>query len=255
MNSKLLLGKNFSRYAESYDKYCAVQNLCARDLIAKIGPKDFSSILDIGCGTGNFTRLLKDKFPNAGIMAIDISRGMLRIAKEKLKMGGIEFLEDDAETVIFDRSFDLISSNATLQWTEDLEKTLASYRGMLRDDGSIWFSIFAQETFCELSTAIREVFGRDAHISTSSFIRRDKIKMIMESHFKNARVQERSYKERYASLRELLDRIRFTGTRGWGAGNGVIWTRKRIDELESVYIKRFGEIRATYQVFFCGGNR
>ncbi len=255
MNSKLLLEKNFSRYAKSYDKYCTVQNLCAEELISKIGPKGFNSILDIGCGTGNFTRLLKDRFPNAKITAIDISRGMLRIAKEKLKMDGIEFLEDDAEAVVFDRSFDLISSNATLQWMGDLEKTLASYQGMLREGGSIWFSIFGQETFCELSTAIREAFGGDAHISTSNFIKQDKIRSIMKNHFKNTRVEERSYKECYASLREFLDKIRFTGTRGCGAGSGIIWTRKRIDELESIYIKRFGQIRATYQVFFCGGNR
>ena len=190
MISKLILEKNFSRYAESYDKYCDVQNLCAEELISKIGPKGFKSILDIGCGTGNFTRLLKDKFPNAKITAIDISRDMLRIAKEKLKDQGVEFLEDDAETVILERRFDLIASNATLQWMDDLERSLVSYRDMLQEEGAIRFSIFGQETFLELNCEIREVFGKDARVIASDFSKYDDLKRIIAGHFNDAHVED-----------------------------------------------------------------
>ncbi|MFH1753035.1 MAG: malonyl-ACP O-methyltransferase BioC [Candidatus Omnitrophota bacterium] len=253
--SKILLAKNFSRYAQSYDDYCAVQDLCARELICKIGPESFGSILDIGCGTGNFTRLLKTKFPYAGITAMDISRDMLKIARAKLRDGGIEFLEEDAETVALDKRFDLISSNATLQWMEDLDRSLASYRHMLREDGMIWFSIFGRDTFCELNTAMQEIFGKEARVSASCFVGADDLGRMMNRLFRNVSIEERRYQESYSSLKELLDTIRFTGTRGWGANNGAVWTRKRMEGLERAYLKRFGGIRATYQVFFCGGNR
>ena len=120
MIDKSLVEKNFSRYACYYDAYSTVQNLSASDLAAGIGESKFKSILDIGCGTGNYTALLRNKFPGARIKALDISGEMIKVAKEKLRGGEIEFIVGDGEALNLREKFDLISSNASFQWFTNL---------------------------------------------------------------------------------------------------------------------------------------
>ena len=59
---KAVVVKNFSKYAFSYDQHTDVQNEVA-GMLARLLPKDgVANILEIGCGTGNYTEILKDKF-------------------------------------------------------------------------------------------------------------------------------------------------------------------------------------------------
>ena len=96
---KELIKRNFSRYAGHYDKYCNIQNECAARLINKLNGADFHNILDIGCGTGNYTRLLRRKFPDARIKAVDISGKMIERARGKLSAEKTKFITTDAETI------------------------------------------------------------------------------------------------------------------------------------------------------------
>jgi ubiquinone/menaquinone biosynthesis C-methylase UbiE len=71
-------------------------------------------ILDLGCGTGSTTRLLKQKFPNAEVVAIDLSPYMLVVADDKARQAGltIQFQQGKAEQLSFpDRSFDLVTAS------------------------------------------------------------------------------------------------------------------------------------------------
>ncbi|MBI4779975.1 MAG: methyltransferase domain-containing protein [Oscillatoriophycideae cyanobacterium NC_groundwater_1537_Pr4_S-0.65um_50_18] len=70
-------------------------------------------ILDLGCGTGTMTRLLKQKFPQAEVIGIDFSPYMLAVADDKAKSDGlaIEFLQGNAESTSFAaNSFDLVTA-------------------------------------------------------------------------------------------------------------------------------------------------
>jgi len=92
----------------------------------KIGGK----ALDIGCGTGEKTSLIAKKFDTAGI---DISRNALRKAKRNYK--NILFKESRAEKLNFkDKSFDIVFSNATLQFA-DLKKSAKEILRVLKPEG------------------------------------------------------------------------------------------------------------------------
>ena len=117
MINKKVIENNFSRYAKFYDSYSTIQNFSAQELISQVRANGFKNILDIGCGTGNYTRLLKGKFPQAKITAIDLSKEMLCIAKDKLADRSIKFLRADGQKLKIKEKFDLISSNATFQWS------------------------------------------------------------------------------------------------------------------------------------------
>jgi ubiquinone/menaquinone biosynthesis C-methylase UbiE len=71
-------------------------------------------ILDLGCGTGSTTCLLKQKFLNAEVIGVDLSPYMLAVADDKAKQMGlaIEFQQHKAEQTTFaDASFDLVTAS------------------------------------------------------------------------------------------------------------------------------------------------
>src|SRR3990167_3889175 len=131
MDKKAVI-RNFSRYARSYDKYADVQKRAASELLESIREEGFREILEIGCGTGNYTLLLRERFKNASLKAIDISGKMIDVASEKLKDKNIEFIVADAETVDIRGDFDCITSNASFQWFSDLGKTIKKYSAAIK---------------------------------------------------------------------------------------------------------------------------
>lgn len=248
--NKELIRKNFSRYAGYYDKYCSVQNLCALRLISKVAGREFNDILDIGCGTGNYTKLLRDRFPSARIKAIDISGDMIRIAGNKLRDEKTEFLVADAEEIDLRERSDFITSNSCFQWFEDLEGALVKYKNLLDKNGLILFSVFGPSTFYELNASLKEIFEEGNLISSCAFLEKSRLSAILKRHFKGVIVEEEILREQHNSISELLDKIRYTGARGLGVNGRHLWTGETINELQRVYSARFN-LAATYQVFYC----
>lgn len=223
--------RNFSKHAGTYDRYCDAQNLAASKLAAGLSSIKPGKILEIGCGTGNYTLLLRRKFKSAQITALDISKEMLEAARHKIGGNHIDFLLGDAEKCDFSAKFDLITSNACFQWFEDLGAALIKYKQKMRRGGMILFSIFGPETFRELN----------APVSAHNFIAEGKIKKIMVENFRKARIEEFIFRQSFARLKDLLEKIKYTGARGEGPGDRVYLPRKILN----------APIKATYQVFLC----
>ena len=251
---KETLINNFSRSAPFYDRYANVQRQAALELSQEVGEGRFRQILEIGCGTGDYTCILRNKFRNARIIALDISREMIVVAKDKLKGEGIDFMVADAESANLNERFDLITSNACFQWIMNLEKALLKYRNMLRNKGIISFSMFGPRTFWELNVSLRSVL-EDLSIYATRVAPLDKVECILKKHFKEVRIRESRYFESFTNLRQLLDKIKYTGVRGNVSGDKIIFSQRLLNELEKAYLCRFKQIRATYQVFFCVGKK
>jgi len=255
MIDKTVIRKNFSRFAHLYDSYCSIQRLCAERLISTIGNKDFEHILDVGCGTGNYTALLRKKFPLSNITAVDISQEMVKIAQNKLDKGNIDFIISDAENFDFQGGFDLISSNVTLQWFQDLHSVLKKYKKLLNPQGIIQFSIFGPRTFYELQESLESHFGKRAKINSNYFLNRENLEKVLKKLFNKIEVKEASFQENYNSLSELLEKIRYTGVRGKGIDVNGGWTANTISSIEKIYKDKFGNVKANYQVFFAKGAK
>lgn len=250
---KEIIARNFSRCAHFYDKYADVQKRVAQEMLSGIRGRNFNKVLEIGCGTGNYTMLLREEFGKAKILALDISGKMIEVARRKLKDKDIEFLVSDAESaVITEGEFDLITSNACFQWFADLNSTLTIYKNLLKKDGLILFSIFGPLTFWELSVSLGAI-KEDASIAANNFINKNKIKKILCDNFKDATIKEMIYSETFTNIMELLNKIKYTGIRGDGTGSKIYMGAKYFKKLEDVYLNKFKQIRVTYQIFLCQG--
>lgn len=246
--------RNFSRYAHLYDKYADLQKKAGFYLLSELKQDGFKKILEIGCGTGNYTRLLRSRFPEAAITPVDISDRMITVAREKLRGEKLEFLVQDAENLSLGDTFDLITSNASFQWLADLGGALAGYKGLLKNKGCILFSTFGSLTFNELNTSLKDIF-KGAAITAANFITPEQIKILLKNNFRNSKVKEMRRKEVFSNLHDLLRKIKYSGIRGNGLGRQVCLTASSLGKLEENYLKRFKRIEATYQVFLCQGRR
>jgi len=251
---KRVIARNFSRCANTYDSYADIQKRCASELLGLINQEGFRNILEIGCGTGNYTLLLRGKFKKAKLEAIDLSKRMVEVACEKFKRGAVGFRVADAENTELRKNYDLITANGCFQWLEDLRKALRKYKGSLLEEGIITFSIFGPDTFKELNESLKSL-GLSAFGSGISFTSQEALKSILEENFKEAQIKEALYQETFPCLKDLLRKIKYTGIRGEGFGARMLFTPRVFERLQDCYLAKFKKIKATYQVFYCRARK
>jgi malonyl-CoA O-methyltransferase len=148
--------RNFARRARSYDRHAGMQRLMAQRLVAAVGDSlpQARRILEIGCGTGYLTSLLRQANGQARLVALDLDAALVAAARERLgPAAGIAWLVADGETPIRGE-YDLIIANATFQWFTHPGETLAAYYRNLAPRGVLAFSTLGPQTFWELGEAL-----------------------------------------------------------------------------------------------------
>ena len=104
-----------------------------RDLLAQVPLADPRLVIDLGCGPGNSTQLLVERFPDAEVIGVDSSPDMLRQARQRLP--GCGFMEADIATWVPEAPPDLLFANAVFQWVPDHPAVLRRLVEGLRPGG------------------------------------------------------------------------------------------------------------------------
>jgi trans-aconitate 2-methyltransferase len=120
--------------ATQYSKFEDERNRPVRDLLAQV-PHDVARAADIGCGPGNSTELLIQRFPAARVLGMDSSADMIAAARKRLP--DIAFEVADITTWPNQGPFDLLLSNAVLQWVPDHATLLPALMRRLAPGGSL----------------------------------------------------------------------------------------------------------------------
>ncbi len=107
------------------------------DLIGQIGADDPSSVVDVGCGPGELTMSLGQRWPEAEVLGIDNSPEMIKEADQALAGGSarLRFELLDAHDWVPGAPVDVIVSNALLQWIPDHEALMVRWAGWLAEGG------------------------------------------------------------------------------------------------------------------------
>jgi trans-aconitate 2-methyltransferase len=121
--------------AGQYLKFEDERTRPAADLIRRIPLTDIRNAVDIGCGPGNSTELIVDRYPGARVLGIDTSPDML--AKARVRLPGVTFELADIATWDPGERYDLIFANAVLQWLPDHPRLLARLASFLETGGCL----------------------------------------------------------------------------------------------------------------------
>jgi trans-aconitate 2-methyltransferase len=111
----------------------------AIDLLNRIPQDAPGTVVDLGCGPGNITPLLRQRWPDARIVGLDNSDTMLERARTANPDETFEFA--DIETWRPDEKFDVIFTNAALQWVEGHEELFPRILGRVALGGTLAIQI------------------------------------------------------------------------------------------------------------------
>ena len=111
----------------------------AAELVARIDFAKPHRVVDLGCGPGNSTALIAARWPDAKVEGLDSSAEM--IASAKCSGVRADFFEADIASWRPDTPYDVVVSNATLQWLENHNTLLPRLMRFLAQGGSLAFQV------------------------------------------------------------------------------------------------------------------
>lgn len=179
MIDRRAVAQHFSRAAQSYDAAAVLQKevalrLAERWPLVKMQPQQ---IMDLGAGTGFLTQHLRQHYPQAQSVAVDLSETMLQQCRSKLiakplwwqklnpfvKPDTVAFVNADAYQLPFaDNSMDMLVSSLMLQWCDDLVQVLAECRRVLKPNGVLFIASLGPDTLKEIRLAWQAVDDEQA---------------------------------------------------------------------------------------------
>ena len=246
--------RSFERAAATYDAAAVLQAevrglLLERLDLTRLEPR---VVLDVGAATGQGARALKRRYPDAQVIAVDSSRGMLRIAaRRRAWLRPFALLCGDATRLpLADASVDVAFSNLLLPWC-DPDALFGELRRVLAPRGLLTLTGLGPDTLKELRAAWASV---DGHVHVGEFIdMHDVGDALVRAGFAAPVLDVERYTLRYADVHGLTADLKATGARNAAAGRlkGLTSPRK-LAAMQTAYegYREEGRLPATCEVVF-----
>ena len=257
---KRAVRRSFERAAATYDRNSVLQCEIGIRLLKHLDPIriDPDRIVDLGCGTGMFFKPLRERYPKARVIGIDIARPMLDLAAKRtpwlqrtLGTGPARLVCADAERLpLAGASVPFVFSNLALQWTRP-EVVFAEAARVLSTGGLFLFSTFGPDTLKELRSAFE---GVDGHQHVNNFVdMHDLGDALVHAGFADPVMEMESITLEYSSMEAVARDLKAIGARNSlpGRPRGLAG-RERWRRVIAGYEKwrRDGILPATYEVVY-----
>ena len=123
--------------SKQYLKFAAERTQPSIDLVHRLTTAAPARILDLGCGPGNSTAVLRKYFPAAELIGVDNSSAMIEQAKQDYPDLSFRLFDANDSFHNLGPQWDVIFSNACLQWVPDHQTLLVKLLDALTDDGEL----------------------------------------------------------------------------------------------------------------------
>ncbi|AOE49184.1 malonyl-ACP O-methyltransferase BioC [Kangiella sediminilitoris] len=247
------VARSFSKAAKTYDAAAFFQRIAGERLYErldyfKLEPK---SIVDLGCGTGVFTRELSQRFTQAQVTGVDIAEGMIQWCQQQ--SSAERYLCADAMTLPFpDNSVDLIFSNLAIQWVNDLSALFQELNRVLRPDGLLLFTTLGPDSLKELKQSFAEV---DHYQHVNDFIDMHHVgDAMLNSQLSDPVVDAEAVVISYDKALELMRDLKDIGAHNIDSRrNSGLMGPNKLKAVEKAY-RQFamsdGKLPATYELIY-----
>lgn len=242
MANKSLIKLRFKKNLKTYDNSAVVQKNMARFLAGKISElcgKNFKRIFEFGVGTGFLTKDILEKINFEEYFANDIMEESEDFVKHIIR--NVQFFAGDIESIKLENDFDLIVSNAVLQWIFDIDELLLKMKKSLKEDGYFAFTTFGQKNYTE----IKETTGLSL-----TYLKSDTLRQKCEKYFDVLYFEEDISTLYFDSPIDVLKHIKGSGT---NALSSQSWTFSKLKNFEKFYRLNFSEnnkVKLTYNPIY-----
>lgn len=158
----------FARAARSYEHHDTLQREVGARLRERLPmlETEVERVLDVGAGTGAGSAALKQAWPKAEVIALDLAVPMLRGARahRTWRRPFARVCADAQALPLPDRCVDLLHSNLCIQWIDDPESLFAEWLRVLKPGGLMLVSTFGPDTLIELRQAWASVDDARPHV-------------------------------------------------------------------------------------------
>lgn len=206
--NKRLIAERFSKAITTYSKEANVQRQIADKMIrllAKHISSPCSKVIEFGCGTGIYSRMLLQTLRPEELLLNDLCPDMKYCCEDLLMKKQVSFLPGDAETVSFPTESTLITSCSALQWFESPENFFERCNTLLNNQGYFAFSTFGKENMKE----IRELTGNGLPYRS-----REELEVALSPHFDILYSEEELIPLSFEDPIKVLYHLKQTGVNG-----------------------------------------
>lgn len=234
MIDKSLVKKRFKKSLRTYDENAIVQKKMAKELISLLPKKEYNKIFEIGCATGLLTKEIADKLIFSELYLNDLVEESKKYVQEIYKK--CNFIAGDIENINLNKKYNLIISNACLQWCSNIEDTLSKLINALDDGGILAISIFGEDNLKE----IKSIFNIGNEISSISS---------MENFLNTQKIiikKEDKIKIDFETPMEVLKHLKYTGT---NAIKEIKLTKTKLKDFEQKYKENYTQNNKVYLTY------
>ena len=194
----------FSRFAHQYNRYNMIQAEVAKALVAQLPMDDYTTIVDIGCGSGEvYKNIERCGYSFKEYIALDSSKEMLVLHPSAQKI--VKFQADFNAVDTFSRfstdSKSILLSSSALQWSKDLDFTIKQLSGKCE---KAYFSIFTSGTF----KTLHQIANIDSPIYTQ-----EELLEVLEKYY-DATFKTKVYRLDFDNVRDMFGYIKKSGVSG-----------------------------------------
>lgn len=252
--------------AEQYLKFKAERTQPARDLANRVELDGACrKALDIGCGPGNSTRVVQERFPQASILGIDQSPEMIIAAGEEHPSLSFAVFDITQELSPLGEGYDLVFSNACLQWAPGHETLLPRLLGLLRPGGVLAAQIpnNAEEPVHRIVEGVSAKAAWRSHFPEPRIFHQLKPEQyfdLLGAHAADFTMWETVYYHRLPSHQAILEWYRGTGLRPYLSclppEERGAFEREVLEGIERAYpVRRNGEVIFRFPRLFFTARR
>jgi malonyl-ACP O-methyltransferase BioC len=231
---KELIAQRFSKAGATYAQEASVQRLIADKMIyllAQHTRQAYSQVLEFGCGTGIYSRLLLHAYRPDMFTVNDLCDDMKHACDDLLHHHRTSFLSGDAEYIPFPGDQDLITSCSALQWFESPERFFRKCHTSLHQQGILAFSTFGEKNMQE----VRSITGQGLpYRSLEELIR------ALRPRFELIHAEEESITLSFDHPMKVLYHLKQTGVNGLSSSSSP-WTRGDLQVFCQQYIQQFSQ--------------
>jgi trans-aconitate 2-methyltransferase len=185
------------------------------DLLALVHPHPGMRVVDLGCGTGELTTRLAERLPEATVLGLDASPAMLADAGPRAS-ARVSFRLADIGTFAGWEQWDLVFSNAALQWVSDHERLFADVFSALRPSAQVAVQMPkngahpSHRVAAEIAAEPAWVKRLDGFVRVEPTLTAERYAELLEAHGFNYTCFEKIYGHRLPSTLGVVDWVRGT---------------------------------------------